>query len=79
MTATDNLTDRLAEIRARAEAATEGPWETRGCQCGCSRSIACGNDPDILSGRHGMPLKAKENATFIAHARQEPSSPRLRQ
>jgi len=27
---TDNLTDRLAEIRARAEAATEGPWHWSG-------------------------------------------------
>ncbi|MBX6723652.1 MAG: hypothetical protein IRY92_10550 [Dactylosporangium sp.] len=72
--------EELAAIRARAEAATPGPWTvdeglvwddgTGECECQWYREIRGWTD-------HGVPCDAgylvlsREDATFIAHARED--------
>ncbi len=52
--------ERLAEIKARCEAATEGPWEQEDCR---ENHIATATGMDIAHAPKQI------NAQFIAHAR----------
>lgn len=64
--------ERLAEIRARAEAATSGPWRKQG-----TNNLLCVTDGDgayIVARFPNATLHGKNrdaNAAFIAHARQD--------
>lgn len=70
--------EELAEIEARANAATPGPWEqtdgniwidTREMVC-CGRGYyGCCGDPDILGGQEIFAQSNPTDANFIAHAR----------
>lgn len=64
--------ERLAEIEARAEAATEGPWK---CWNGWpAKPMACERiGPDGGGGLHGVPdiHGCVEDLEFAAHARQD--------
>lgn len=63
--------ERLAEIEARAEAATPGEWHV----CTCSLKGACPHDKGVRMSfcTEGLPDKAPypNDADFIAHARQD--------
>ncbi|KAB2806975.1 hypothetical protein F9L07_28495 [Pimelobacter simplex] len=70
MTASTDLDDTLANIRARAEAATDGPWFVEPCgDFGAKTALI----PDVLRERYGVnSLSCGEDfatAEFIAHAR----------
>lgn len=70
MTASTDLDDTLANIRARVEAATEGPWFVEPCgDFGAKTALI----PDVLRERYGVnSLSCGEDfatAEFIAHAR----------
>ncbi|WP_418060789.1 hypothetical protein [Pimelobacter simplex] len=70
MTASTDLDDTLANIRARAEAATPGPWFVEPCgDFGAKTALI----PDVLRERYGAnALNCGEDfatAEFIAHAR----------
>lgn len=75
MTTTDNLTARLAEIRARAEAATEGPWEQ--CALGGLRdemthgatAMIKGDEERVFTTPWGP--RGVRDMEFIARARQD--------
>lgn len=65
--------DRLSEIRARADAATPGPWESHGSSivrpAGRKRNVAecwqqVGEGGEVL-------YPARENAAFVAHSRED--------
>ena len=64
---------RLAEIRARAEAATEGPWTALGSGVASGdhwHVIASGEAVAHISSRDGVNEDQREpDAEFIAHAR----------
>ncbi|MFE1767272.1 hypothetical protein ACFW81_24020 [Streptomyces angustmyceticus] len=73
--------ERLAEIHAREQAATKGPWGTsydgkgtHTIQSGCRISLTAGftSDGDIatLHGEHGDG-QTYANATFLAYARRD--------
>lgn len=61
--------EQLAEIEARAEAATPGEWHV----CTCSLKGACPHDKGVRMSfcTEGLPDKAPypNDADFIAHAR----------
>jgi len=69
--AMSDLTDRLDEIEARADAATEGPWEWHPYM-GSGATLAKPNHPfherNILKTTDDWPPVA-DDAEFIAHAR----------
>lgn len=72
-----DLQDALAQIKGRAEKATEGPWvplgntmagEVKTCTCagnipGCGHEPYCGLDGPLITGA------APVDVEFIAHAR----------
>jgi hypothetical protein len=69
--------DRIAEIKARYEAATEGPWFT-GVLNGEPLDVWTGGENTYLAATIAKTnpdpyfrTKAKEDADFIAHARQD--------
>ena len=57
---TDNDTRRLAEIRARVDAASPGPWQMDGVRVTASRASGAVTG-DLVAG----------NAAFVAHARDD--------
>lgn len=67
--------NRLSEIKARAEAATEGPWEYSDCEIAPFRSMEIYGPPSrplnlpLLDEAGGSDWIA--NAEFIAHARED--------
>lgn len=61
---------RLAEIEARAKAATEGPWHSN--KYGSVGAGKYGTSPMVLeSGWDGIPSREPPNLEFAAHARQD--------
>lgn len=73
--------ERIAEIRGREKAATQGPWRTK---CEILEADECGNATAemtyvstndkgicILYGRGHDDANAQEDAAFIAHARED--------
>ena len=81
------MTDRLEEIRARAEAATPGPWRWRGLLAAKGSEQTYAGYPQRVFGRNTDPVDtspaliaetfdghsdtAPPNADFIAHARED--------
>lgn len=73
--------ERIAEIRGREKAATQGPWRAK---CEILEADECGNATAemtyvstndkgicILYGRGHDDANTQEDATFIAHARED--------
>ncbi len=65
--------EQLAEIEARVEAATSGPWELKHGDIGSSLRDPWGEDLiEIYSdGYCGMAFNHTATGTFIAHARED--------
>jgi hypothetical protein len=60
------ITDQLAAIEARAQAATEGPWEFAYYGSGGGLPEGC----EVTNGKGALDLgTSKADAEFIAHAR----------
>lgn len=71
MTASTDLDDTLANIRARAEAATPGPWENVAIEFrgDVSHSVKRGDQVLAFIGYVGAePERVSDDAEFIAHA-----------
>lgn len=66
-----NITDkRLTEIRARTEAATDGPWAVDGpAQCGPGDTLTVYPAED--GGALAYVQPSWDDAEFIAHARED--------
>lgn len=67
------LPDRLAQIRQRVEAATEGPWAWTKDYCvlrkGPETTYSTGCEIVLDSGDHGIYPQTEGNEAFIAHSR----------
>lgn len=68
--ASDDLRARLAEIRAREEAATPGPWRVENNQQDLNRWVS--SDDQTLDINFGYLGNSTQNdARFVAHARED--------
>lgn len=68
--------ERIAEIRGREKAATQGPWWAHksfeviyGQNSGCDSLIVCALESENFM--YSKELDMRANATFIAHARED--------
>ena len=61
--------ERLAEIRARAEAATEGPWGRHPAPKGRGQRVTNKDGATLFVNERPGQMRARVDATFIAAAR----------